>query len=153
MSFPQEGGCLCRAVRYVQLGPALAVQHCHCSRCRKRYGMLCAPGAVIERAKIRVTGSDKLTSYSSADSPGYETQFCKRCGCHLFARDESVPDLMYFMPATLDGGAHPGHPAGKESHIHVDSKASWERIADDLPKFETTSPDEIITGLQRGSPS
>jgi len=153
MAFPQEGGCLCGGVRYTQLGPALAVQHCHCSRCRKRYGALSMPGAVIERDKLRIAGAENLATYSSADSPGYETQFCKRCGCHLFARDRGEARLMYFMPATLDGGAHPGHAADKEAHIHVGSKAVWERIAGDLPIFETTSPDEIITGMQRGTPS
>ena len=149
MTFPQQGGCLCGAVRYTQLGPAIAVQHCHCSRCRKRYGVLCAQGAVIERAKIRIEDAANLTTYASADSPGYATQFCKTCGCHLFSRDAGAPDLMYFLPATLDGGAHPGHAAGKESHIYVGSKAEWDRFADDLPKYEASGPDEIVTGLQR----
>jgi hypothetical protein len=149
MTFPQQGGCLCQSVRYSQLGPALAVQHCHCSRCRKRYGMLCAQGAVIERTNIRIAGEHNLTTYTSADSPGYSTLFCRRCGCHLFSWDASAPDLMYFLPATLDGGAHPGHPADRESHIYVGSKAAWDRFADDLPKYETSSPDEIVTGFQR----
>ena len=56
---------------------------------------------------------------------------------------------MYFMPATLDGGAHPGHPADKEPHIHVGSKAEWERITDDLPKYDQASPDEIAAGMTR----
>jgi hypothetical protein len=149
MTFPQSGGCLCGAVRYTQLGPALSVQHCHCSRCRRRYGMLAAQGAVIERAKIRIDGEANLTTYASADAPGYATQFCRTCGCHLFAREAGEPKLMYFMPATLDGGRHPGHPADKECHIHFGSKAEWDRTADDLPKYETTSPDEIMTELQR----
>jgi hypothetical protein len=57
---------------------------------------------------------------------------------------------MYFSPGTLDGGVHPGHPADKECHIYVGSKAEWERIADDLPQYDTSSPDEIMTALQRG---
>ena len=56
---------------------------------------------------------------------------------------------MYFSPATIDGGLHPGHPPDKESHIYVGSKAEWERLADDLPKYEKSSPDEIITAIQR----
>jgi hypothetical protein len=59
--------------------------------------------------------------------------------------------MMYLCPGSLDDGAHPGHPADKESHIYVGSKASWETIADGLPQYDTTSPDEIITGTQRQS--
>jgi hypothetical protein len=58
---------------------------------------------------------------------------------------------MYVTPGSLDDGAHPGHPSEKESHIYVRSKVSWETIADGLPQYETTSPDEIITETQRKS--
>lgn len=147
-SFPIQGGCHCRAVRYKLLAPALSVQHCHCERCRKLYGSLSANGAVIARGDLRIdSGRENLTTYRS--SPSFANEFCKTCGCLLFAYEDGEPDVMYFSPATLDGGVHPGHPDGKESHIYVGSKAEWERIADDLPKYDTTSPDEIITGIQK----
>ena len=44
---------------------------------------------------------------------------------------------------------HASHPPDKESHIFMRSKAEWDRTADELAKYETTSPDEIITGLQK----
>jgi hypothetical protein len=58
---------------------------------------------------------------------------------------------MYFFPATLDGGVHPGHPAGKECHIYVGSRSEWEHLSDELPKYDTTSPDEIISDMQRAN--
>ena len=149
-NFPIQGGCRCGAVRYALLAPALSVQHCHCSQCRKLYGALRMAGAVIERANIRIEGDGNLTTYLA--SPGYRAQFCKTCGCPLFSYADSETRLMYFLPATLDGGEHPGHPADKEAHIYVGSKAKWERISDDLPKYETSSPDEIVTELQQGKP-
>lgn len=146
--FPLQGGCHCGAVRYTVLGPALSTQHCHCSRCRKLYASLYATGAVIERAKIRITrGEDNLTTYRS--SPSFADTFCRTCGCRLFSYEDSEPEVMYYAPATLDAGAHPGHPAERESHIHVGSKAGWERMEASLPRFEEASPDEIITGIQR----
>ena len=145
--FPAYGGCHCRAVRYTLLGPAISVQHCHCSQCRKLYGQQSGTGAVIQRASIRIEGTSSLADYRSSKS--FRTQFCKTCGCHLFAYEDSEPTLMYFSPGTLDGGVHPGHPADKECHIYVGSKAEWERITDDLPKYDTNSPDEIQTSLQR----
>ena len=56
---------------------------------------------------------------------------------------------MYILPWTLDDGVHPGHPPDKESHTYMRSKAEWDRTADDLAKYETFSPDEILTGLQK----
>jgi hypothetical protein len=146
-NFPAPGGCHCGAIRYSLLSPALSVQHCHCSRCRKVYGNLAAQGAVIRRSQIRIEGESNLTTYRS--SPSFAGQFCKTCGCHLFSYEDSETELMYLAPATLDGGAHPGHPAGKETHIHVASKAEWEQIGGDLPQYGAASPDEIITGAQR----
>ena len=145
--FPVEGGCHCGAVRYTLIAPALSVQHCHCSRCRKVYGHLVAAGAVIRQSQIKISGESNLTTYRS--SPSFADKFCKTCGCALFSYEDSERELMYFAPATLDGGVHPGHPDGTESHVHVASKAEWDRIGDDLPKYKTTSPDEIITGVQR----
>lgn len=146
-AFPVQGGCHCRAVRYTLRAPAISVQHCHCSQCRKLYGQQSGTGAVIDRADIVIDGQENLTTYHSSAS--FAVQFCKTCGCHLFAHEESEKRLMYFSPGTLDGGVHPGHPADKECHIYVGSKAEWERISDDLPQYETSSPDEIMTALQR----
>src|SRR5262245_37704508 len=131
--FPLEGGCHCGAVRYTVLGPALSVEHCHCSRCRKLYGALSATYAVIERAKFRITkGAANLTTDRS--SPGLAGHFCQTCGCRLFSCEDAEPAVMYYTPATLDGGVHPGHPAGKEAHVQVGSKAGWEHIDNALPR-------------------
>ncbi|MFO0993660.1 MAG: GFA family protein [Hyphomicrobiales bacterium] len=145
--YPKHGGCHCGRVRYALLAPPLSVQHCHCSQCRKGFATLSVPGAVIRRADIAITGEDQLTRYRS--SPSFEYRFCRTCGCRVFAYEDSEPDLMYFMPATLDGGVHPGHPREKESHIHVASKAGWETIGDDLPQYDEASPDEIVTEMMR----
>src|SRR6266436_491380 len=98
--FPIQGGCHCGAVRYTLLAPALSVQHCHCSLCRKRYGVLSPQGAVVARSSLEIEGEDNLTSY--VGSPGYRTQFCRTCGCQLFAYEESEKTVMYLAPATLD---------------------------------------------------
>jgi hypothetical protein len=129
------------------LGPALSVQHCHCSRCRKLYASLYATGAVIERAKIRITGEENLTTYRS--TPSFPDQFCRICGCRLFSYEDEEPSVMYYAPATLDGGIHPRHPDGKEAHTFTASKAAWERIEDSLPQYQERSPDEIVTGIMK----
>lgn len=146
-AFPMSGGCACGAVRYALLGPPTSVQHCHCEICRKMSGEFTSTGAIVDRSLIRIEGSGNLNRFRSSVS--FERQFCKSCGCCLFAYEDSAPSLMYFAPATLDAGRHPGHPEGSESHIYTRSKCEWERIGDDLPCYEAASPDEIVTGLQR----
>lgn len=145
--FPVQGGCHCGAVRYTLSSPALSVQHCHCSRCRKTHGQLSVSGAVVRRADMEITGGENLTTYSSSAS--FHSQFCRTCGCQLFGYEDSELDLMYFAPATLDGGVHPGHPAEKESHIYVGSRAEWDCLGEGIARYEEESPDEIITAVQR----
>lgn len=150
MSFnPLKGGCFCQAVRYTVSKAALSVQHCHCEICRKLSAALSHPGAVCDRDAVDIQGQENLKRIRT--SPSFERHFCGNCGCHLFGYEDSDQKLMYFLPATLDEGAHPGHPVDKESHIYVRSMAPWERLTDDLPQYATTSPDEIITALQRAA--
>ncbi len=131
--FPVSGGCHCGSVRYRVQGPANCVVHCHCSNCRRSYASLVGTAAVIERAKIIIEkGESHLTTY--ATPPEVQRQFCQKCGCSLFYSLDALPDLVFYYPATLDGGIHPGHPEGAERHIYVGSKAEWEQFEDDLPK-------------------
>ena len=79
-------------------------------------------------------GAENLAVYQS---PKARWRFCKTCGCHLLAEK---PGAMWYMPATLDADAAPGYPAATEKHIFVESKLSWERITDDLPRFAAYAP-------------
>lgn len=145
--YPLPGGCACGGVRYRLNASPLSIQHCHCETCRKISGEFTSTGAVVRRSSLDIEGADGLGAYYTSKS--FRREFCRTCGCYLFAYEDSEPELMYFAPATLDGGRHPGHAPGTESHIYVRSKAEWETIADGLPQFEANSPDEIVTEIQR----
>ncbi len=133
--FPISGGCQCGAVRYTVQAPPTDVAHCHCAMCCKTNGSLFWTGATIAAEHLTIEGKESLTSYQS--SPGLVRQFCRTCGCTLFGRPLDAPETIYFTPATLDGGVHPGHPPGSEAHYYVGSKVAWKEITDDLPQFET----------------
>lgn len=145
--YPMEGGCFCGTVRYTLHNAPLSVQHCHCEICRKVSGEFCSSGAVVRRSDIGIAGQENLVGFRTSKS--FERQFCRTCGGRLFSYEDSEPQIMYFHPATLDGGKHPGHPPGSESHAYIRSKAEWEVIGDGLPQYSAASPDEIITGLQK----
>ncbi len=144
--FEVTGRCACGAVRYTVCGPARSVEHCHCSMCRHAHGALVASGALIARRQLTIDqGEDDLTTYVS--SPGNRRLFCRTCGSQLFVLIDHLPDAAYYWAATLDGGAHPGHPPERECHIHWASRTAWERPGDDgLARF-----DEIPEGVGPGN--
>ena len=131
--FPVSGGCVCGSVRFTVNGPAICVVHCHCSMCRRSYASLVGTGATIEQKQVKLDqGKKNLATYESP--PGVRRQFCRTCGCSLFYFDDSLPEMLYYFPATLDDGVHPGHADGAEHHVFVESKAEWEAFKDNLPR-------------------
>lgn len=132
---PLTGGCQCGAVRYTLRAPARETYHCHCEMCRKLHGTLFGTFATVRRGEIVIDkGAENLATYDS--SPPNHRKFCKTCGCYLFGEDERWPELFWFTPATLDGGADPGHPRQTERHIFVGSKVPWYPITDGRPQNE-----------------
>lgn len=134
-SFPISGGCLCGRVRYTVGGPAHSVLHCHCSQCRLSHASLVGTSATIDRELFGVAdGAENLTSYEHP--PGNHRKFCSACGSSLFYISDDLPDILFYFPATLDDGAHPGQAERAENHIHVASKAPWESIELHLPRHD-----------------
>ena len=138
-----SGGCHCGAVRYTLHAPPLSVQHCHCESCRKSIGALHATLGVMRRDKVEIEGAENLTKYRT--SPGFEQQFCRTCGCNLFAYDDDDTTFFLVDLPTLDSGLDPGHPREMESHIFMRSRATWEHVSNAIPHYEAEDPREIIT--------
>jgi len=141
------GGCHCGAVRYTMHAAPLSVLHCHCESCRKTSGSLYATGGVLRFDKVEIEGAENLTKYRT--SPSFEQQFCRTCGCNLFASDDDETTVFFVHVSTLDGGVDPGHPKDMESHVYMRSKAEWEHVSDAIPHFERDGPGDIISESQR----
>jgi len=138
---PIYGRCECGAVRFRVDAPAQEMYHCHCSRCRRLHGTLFATFAYIQREHLVIEqGSENLATY---DSPAAHWHFCRTCGCHLLAESDRKPGGAWYMPATLDGDATPGHPKETEKHIFASSKSPCETITDNLPQYDEYAPPEI----------
>ena len=134
-SFALTGGCLCGAVRYTALAPAHSVLHCHCSQCRRSHATLVGTSATIDRDKLQIDeGEAQLSSFEHP--PGNHRKFCRTCGSSVFYVADELPDILFYFPATLDGGAHPGHDVAAEHHIHLASRAHWEPFNTQLPEHE-----------------
>ncbi len=130
---PISGGCQCGAVRYTVHAPVELTNHCHCTMCRRMQGAIFGTWSRMKARHLTIDkGEENLTLYES--SPPVRRRFCRTCGCPLFYEHEKEPGLIWITTATLDGGAHPGHPKERERHVCVESKVSWYGITDALPQ-------------------
>lgn len=134
MAAPVEGGCLCGAVRYRVDGGLAKARSCHCSRCRKAFsGAGSAYAELADGAEFAwVAGEEILTHHHTAEQWGLS--FCSSCGTTLcgFA-GEAVHGVTL---GSVDGD--PGIQI--EQHIFVGSKAPWDHIGGDAPRYEEHAP-------------
>ena len=130
------GGCLCGGVRYeiaAALGPVI---YCHCSQCRRASGSAFATNASVRADRFRLSAGAELVREFEA-TPGKLRAFCSRCGSPLYARMESVPELVRVRLGGLD--ADPG--VRPQAHLHLASRAPWETPFDDgLARFDGAGP-------------
>ena len=127
---------MCGGVAFEMTGELTRVTHCHCSRCRKVRGTAHATNAFVALPGIRfVRGEDLLTSYKPPDALRFTHVFCRVCGSSMPRLDDSRGLAIVPMGAFDDDpGARP------ERHIFVESKASWDEINDELPRFAGPPP-------------
>ena len=54
----REGGCLCRAVRYVLKGEPRTIAICHCTHCQRQSGSVFSFNLLISEADYEAVGRD-----------------------------------------------------------------------------------------------
>jgi hypothetical protein len=132
MSVPAKasGSCLCGAVRFTANLPSLFCAHCHCSMCRRNHGAGYVTWFAVPRAQLLVeSGADQIGRYGS--SAHGSRSFCRRCGSSLFCDSTHYPDR---VDVAL-GAMHEPIDREPELHVYFDSRASWIRVGDDLPRL------------------
>jgi hypothetical protein len=123
-----SGGCFCGSVSYELEGSLQNGRACHCSRCRKAFsGASSAYAELSPGSRIRWEGREFL---SQSAQTGWAIGFCNRCGSTLCGLlDGEVHGL------TL--GCVDGDPGVEiEMHIFVGSKAPWDHIGGDAPRYD-----------------
>ena len=105
--------------------------HCHCSMCRKFHGASFLTFAEVKTDDFRwLKGKELLVNYVASN--GTVRQFCCVCGSSMtFKSAHSTGNSIEIALGTLDSN----FDQQPDAHIHVDSKAKWVNICDDLPKF------------------
>lgn len=131
-----KGSCLCGAIEFEMTGAPRSATQCHCSRCRKTRGTGHATNLLVPLDGFRyLRGEELLTKYRVPEAKYFAHWFCSVCGSTMPRFDEARGFGIIPMGAFDDDpGVRP------ERHIHVASKAPWEAIQDDLPKFPAGPP-------------
>jgi hypothetical protein len=119
MTAPQRhsGSCLCGETRYSFMGDLHDVYFCHCSQCRRNYGLY---GAFVgaDRGTFAMSKSDRLRSFQS--SPTTTRTFCGACGSGI-AWDREGYERIYVLTGTLEGDPK----IGRGKHIHTEDRGHY----------------------------
>lgn len=125
-----RGGCLCGAVRYEYDGLIEEISLCHCSQCRKAQGSAYVAVSPVQSARLRIThGQALLKEYRAV--PHKARVFCANCGSPIYSARDDLPGIRRLRLGTVETP----FSCSRVYHIHVDSKAAWEPLADGQPKF------------------
>ena len=129
------GKCLCGEVQIKIHGKITDIIHCHCSLCRKNSGTAFATNGFINTAEFElVTGEASLSSFSF--KPGRNRHFCSRCGSPVYSSNEQDPTRLRLRLGILDSDIS----EKPISHNFVSSKANWEDLDVDLPRYDAFEP-------------
>ncbi|UJF21543.1 GFA family protein [Shewanella sp. OMA3-2] len=130
-----QGKCLCGEVKITIKGEISDIIHCHCSLCRKNSGTAFATNGFINAADFEiVSGKNSLSIFSF--KPGRNRHFCSHCGSPVYSSNEQDPQRYRIRLGILDTDISE-RPI---SHNFVSSKANWEDLDAQLPRYDAFEP-------------
>ena len=107
---------------------------CHCSDCRRFSGSAFSVVGGIPTEDLQVlAGKDNIATYAKSEDT--VLAFCRICGSSLYA-EKPKKNLINLRLGTLDRAPS----LTPQFHSFVGSKAAWDHIYDDLPRFEADRP-------------
>lgn len=130
-----SGACLCGEIHFEITGPIHNIIYCHCSMCRKAQGSAFATNGIVADEDFHIrSGAQNLTGFES--SPGQTRFFCNRCGSPIMSRNTARPNQVRIRLGTIESSI----TERPEAHIFVSSKAEWEELCDELPRYDGYEP-------------
>jgi len=123
MTYPIEGGCDCRAVRYRMTSEPLVVHCCHCRWCQRESGAAFALNAVIEADRVElIAGEPELIETPSASGKGQKIFRCPSCKIAVWSNYGGAGDRARFIRVgTLDNP----DLLPPDVHIYTSTKQQW----------------------------
>ena len=130
-SFPAEGGCDCRYVRYRVESAPLVVHCCHCRWCQRESGASFALNAMIEADRVTDLGAEPEVVHTPSESgQGQEIARCPRCRIAVWSNYAGAgPVVRSVRVGTLDNP----DLLPPDVHIFTASKQPWVVISPGVP--------------------
>ena len=122
-SFPIEGGCDCKAVRYRMESTPLFVHCCHCRWCQRESGASFALNAMIEADRVTNLGVEpEVVNTPSESGLGQKIARCPKCRIAVWSNYAGSGPLVKFVRVgTLDNP----DVLPPDIHIFTRSKQPW----------------------------
>lgn len=130
-----HGKCLCGEVQVTINGNISDIIHCHCSLCRKNSGTAYATNGFINAADFSIIAGEKSLSTFSF-KPGRYRHFCKKCGSPIYSANDDDISRFRIRLGLLDSDIS----ERPNSHNFVTSKANWEDLDANLPRYDSFEP-------------
>lgn len=133
ITFPIEGGCDCKAVRYQLLTSPIIVHCCHCRWCQRETGASFALNAMIEADRVISSGVEpQVIDTPSESGAGQKIARCPKCMVAVWSNySGSGPVTRFIRIGTLDNpDLFP-----PDIHIFTTSKQPWVIIPAGAPAF------------------
>lgn len=130
-TFPIEGGCTCRSIRYRMLTAPVFVHCCHCRWCQRETGSAFVLNAMIEADRVELLhGQLMLVQTPSNSGRGQKIHRCPTCHVALWSNYSGAGDAVHFVRVgTLDDpDALP-----PDIHIFTSSKLPWVVLPTNVP--------------------
>jgi hypothetical protein len=122
-TYPLEGGCACRRIRYRMESAPLIVHCCHCRWCQRETGTAFALNAMIEAERVvHLQSEPQLIDTPSQSGRGQKIARCPDCRVALWSNYAGAgPILRFVRVGTLDDP----DVLPPDIHIFTASKQPW----------------------------
>ena len=141
-TYPIEGGCDCRAVRYRMMTAPMIVHSCHCRWCQRETGTAFALNAVIEADRVELlAGAPEAVHTPSASGKGQTIWRCPTCRIAVWSNYAGSGELSRFVRVgTLDNP----DLLPPDVFIFTSTKQPWVVLPENIPAFpEFYNPKEL----------
>jgi hypothetical protein len=122
-TFPIEGGCTCRAVRYRMMSKPMFVHCCHCTWCQRETGSAFVINALIETDRVKLLqGKPVMVLTPSNSGKGQNIARCASCHVALWSHYQGAgPKAAFVRVGTLDNP----NVCPPDIHIFTSTKQVW----------------------------
>ena len=128
-----EGGCYCKAVRYVAEGEPMMKAQCHCRECQYLSGGGANVTIGMPAAGFAYTqGTPRQFARADLANP-VTREFCPDCGTQLLSRaPHALPDVVLLKVGTMDDPAM----FKPDLAIFTCDAQPFHHVPDGMPAFE-----------------